>query len=86
MIADIIGFLAGILIAISIIPQIFKSVKTKKVEDISLLMLLIIISGEVLWIIYGIMIKSYPIITVDSFALIAVLIMIYIQLKYKKSL
>jgi len=83
MIADVVGFLAGILIGISILPQIIKSLKTRKVEDISFLMLLIIIFGEILWVIYGIMIKSSPIIAVDGFALLATLIMIYIKIFYK---
>lgn len=84
MIVDAIGFLAGILISISIIPQIVKSLKTKRVEDISFLMLLILILGEFLWIIYGIAIMSYPIIAMDGFAFVATAIMVYIKIKYKE--
>lgn len=83
-IVDIIGFLAGILISVSIVPQIVKSLKTKKVKDISLLMLLILIAGEFLWIIYGIAISSYPIIAMDGFAFIATIIMLYIKIRYKQ--
>jgi MtN3 and saliva related transmembrane protein len=81
---DIIGFLAGILISVSIVPQIVKSLRTKKVADISLLMLLILVAGEFLWIIYGIAISSNPIIAMDGFAFIATVIMLYIKIRYKQ--
>ncbi len=83
-IVDIIGFLAGIFISVSIVPQIVKSLKTKKVADISLLMLLILIGGEFLWIIYGIAISSYPIIAMDGFAFIATIIMLYVKIRYRQ--
>ena len=81
---DIIGFLAGFLISISILPQIIRSVRTRSVRDISLLMLLIIIAGEILWVVYGAAISSYPIIAMDGFAFAATLVMLFIKIKYEK--
>ncbi len=86
MIEDIIGFAAGFLIAIGMIPQLIKSYKTKSVEDISFLMLIIILLGTFLWTIYGILIKSLPIIAMDGFGFLISLILILIKIKYEKKL
>lgn len=84
MIEDIIGFAAGFFIAVSMIPQVVKSYKTKSVEDISFLMLIIIMIGTLLWTIYGILIKSLPIIVMDGFGFLINLILIFIKLQYGK--
>lgn len=82
--ANITGFTAGILIAVSLIPQLIKSYKTRSVRDISLLMLIIIMLGTALWVIYGILIKSTPIILMDGFGFIVNLALIFMKIRYKK--
>ncbi|MCX6814578.1 MAG: SemiSWEET transporter [Candidatus Aenigmarchaeota archaeon] len=84
MIPDLIGFAAGFLIAISMIPQVIKSYKTKSVEDISFLMLFIIMLGTALWVIYGILITSFPIIVMDGFGFFVNFVLIYMKIKYRK--
>lgn len=81
---NIIGFTAGILIAVSLIPQLIKSYKTRSVRDISLLMLIIIMLGTALWMIYGILIKSTPIILMDGFGFLVNLALIFMKIRYKK--
>jgi len=84
MIENIIGFAAGFLIAVSMIPQVIKSYKTKSVEDVSFLMLIIIALGAFLWTIYGTLIKSLPIMVMDGFAFFVNLLLIFIKIKYRK--
>ena len=84
MVADIIGFAAGLLIAIGMIPQVMKSYKTKNVKDISFLMLFIIGVGTALWVTYGILITSLPIIAMDGFGLCINFILIYMKIIYVK--
>lgn len=81
---EIVGFAAGTLTSINLIPQIIKSVKTKQTEDISLVMYLIYDLGLFLWVVYGFLLKSYAIIFMDGTALLSSLIMTYIKLKYRK--
>ena len=66
------------------IPQLIKSYKTKKVEDVSFWMLFIIMLGTALWIIYGILITSFPIIAMDGFGFFVNLALIFMKIKYKK--
>jgi len=82
MIEDIIGFVAGILTSINMIPQIIKSIKTKKVEDVSLWMYIIYDIGLALWVTYGVMILSYPIMVMDGIAFLCSLLVTYLKIRY----
>lgn len=84
MMFDIIGYIAGILMSVTMLPQIIKSLKTKSVKDISLLMIIILIIGSFLWMIYGILINSLPIIIMDAIAVFVNSAQLLIKIKYEK--
>lgn len=83
MSVDTIGYIAGILIIISLIPQIIKSWKTKSTTDLSLTRYLIYVVGVVMWLIYGIVIKNNPMIVMNTINLTLALSVVYLKLKYK---
>lgn len=69
---DLIGYLAGSIVAISLTPQVIKSWKTKSTKDISILWTSIYLTGLILWVIYGVGIASIPImVTITIEALLA---------------
>ncbi len=80
---DIIGAFAGLLTAVSMLPQVIKTLKEKKAEDVSLLMLIVLMSGLILWIWYGLSKNDYPIIITNSVSLTINIIMIYLRYKYR---
>lgn len=84
MIADTIGFAAGFLIALSMLPQVLKSYRTKSVGDLSFLMLLIILLGTALWVVYGFLIESLPLIAMDGFGFAVNLVLILMKISYGK--
>ena len=84
MIEDTIGYLGGILIMVSFIPQVIKSYKTKSVKDMSLWMLIATIFGSVFWLMYGILISAMPIIVMNSIFILIVLCQLYLKIKYEK--
>ena len=49
----VLGFMAGALTSISMLPQLIKTYREKKAEEVSLVMLLVLIGGICLWIWYG---------------------------------
>jgi MtN3 and saliva related transmembrane protein len=51
---EIIGYVAGFLVAIALSPQIIKTWKIKSSKDISILWVTVLMSGLFLWIIYAI--------------------------------
>jgi|TARA_B100001971_G_C18152047_1_gene516379 MtN3 and saliva related transmembrane protein len=63
---EIIGYLAGFIVAISLSPQLIKAWKTKSTKDISISWTLIYMTGLSLWVVYGIGIASWPIIVTLS--------------------
>ncbi|AZA82354.1 hypothetical protein C1637_08885 [Chryseobacterium lactis] len=81
---NILGIVAGVLTSVSMIPQLVKVIKEKNVEDISLVMLLILISGLSLWVWYGVMKNELPIILSNSFAVLVNLSLLIYYLKFNK--
>nr|WP_315031148.1 SemiSWEET transporter [uncultured Chryseobacterium sp.] len=81
---NIIGLIAGGLTSISMIPQLMKVIREKNVEDISLLMLLVLISGLSFWVGYGFMKGELPIIFSNSFAVIVNISLLVCYIKYRK--
>ena len=58
---NIFGFIAAALTTIAFIPQVIKTWKTKKAEDVSIVMLLMFITGLLFWIIYAIETNALPV-------------------------
>lgn len=81
---ETIGLAAGVCTAISLVPQVIKTIKEKEAEDVSLTMLLVLGIGLALWIVYGIKRNDLPIIATNSFSLLVNITMVILRLKYKK--
>lgn len=81
---EILGFLGGIITGITFLPQIYKTYKSKSVNDISISMFSLAATGNVLWLAYGIIQKSPSIIVTNVVVLISALLMIYFKLRYGK--
>jgi MtN3 and saliva related transmembrane protein len=80
---QILGITAGLLTATSMLPQLIKTLKEKKAEDVSLKMLVVLLLGITLWIAYGFLREDLPIIVTNSFSFLLNITMIYLRKKYK---
>lgn len=76
------GIAAGILTAVSAIPQIVKVINTKNVEHIAPFMFIVLLCGNGLWVYYGIMRSDLPIIITNAFSSLMDLIMLVLKVKY----
>ncbi len=84
MILDqLIGIGASIGTGISLLPQLIKLEKEKKAEDLSLGMMTVLLSGLVLWIIYGILKDVAIIMLSKSVSLILNVCIIILSLHYR---
>ncbi|WP_250252863.1 SemiSWEET transporter [Chryseobacterium sp. Marseille-Q3244] len=81
---NLLGIIAGVLTSISMIPQLVKVIREKNVEDISLLMLLVLISGLSLWVWYGFVKDELPIILSNSFAVLVNICLLVSYIIYHK--
>jgi MtN3 and saliva related transmembrane protein len=81
---QIVGITAGVLTSSALVPQLIKMVKNKETEDVSAIMLIVLISGITLWIVYGMMKSDLPIIVTNSFSFLINGLMIFFRFKYAK--
>ena len=85
MLITILGLLAGALTTFAQLPQLFKVLKTKSVDDISKGMYAMLIMGVFLWVLYGIFIFAIPIILANTIALALVITILFLDLKYGRA-
>jgi MtN3 and saliva related transmembrane protein len=71
-IISVLAVIFGTIMALANIPQAFKIFLRKSAKDVCLLTYLILLVGTVSWILYGIEIKSFPLIFANSVGLIAI--------------
>ncbi|CAN0578840.1 unnamed protein product [Laminaria digitata] len=67
---DLIGGVAAVLTTIAFLPQVIKSWRSRSTQDVSLGMFLILNTGIVLWLIYGLILESRPLIYANTVTLI----------------
>jgi MtN3 and saliva related transmembrane protein len=79
---SIIGSTAAVLTMFSFIPQILKVIKTKSAKDVSIITLLQLSLGVLLWIAYGLHIKDAIIITANSVTLTTLIILLHLYFIY----
>jgi MtN3 and saliva related transmembrane protein len=83
-VVQIIGLTAAVLSAVTFLPQVIKTWRSRSAADISLLMFSIATVSVVLWLTYGILIGDVPVILANSITLLLSLIMLVLKLKYGK--
>ena len=80
----VIGTIAGILILSGWVPQIIKGYKSKKLDDVSAYLMILIFAGAVLWLIYGIALDDVYIMGVNIAAMVLTMIVLSMKLKYER--
>jgi MtN3 and saliva related transmembrane protein len=68
-IADVVGTAAGLCSMASFTPQLVKIWKEKDASSISLRMYVVTVTGFTLWIIYGVLLGSFPVMVTNSVCL-----------------
>ena len=82
---DIFGYFAAILTTTAFLPQLIKTLKTKKADDVSLTTLVMFIIGVLSWIIYGYKISSTPILIANLITLILNLLILISKVYFSKT-
>ncbi|MGM5469375.1 SemiSWEET family sugar transporter [Flavobacteriaceae bacterium LMO-SS05] len=81
---EIIGLVAAVLTTSAYIPQVYKTKKTKAVENLSFSMYLTMFVGVVLWLIYGIYLQSLALILANSVTAGLTLMLLNYKIRYSK--
>jgi MtN3 and saliva related transmembrane protein len=63
------GYAAGILTTIAFVPQLLKAWRSRSTGDLSLTMLMVFTIGLLLWLVYGAVLASWPILLSNAVTL-----------------
>jgi MtN3 and saliva related transmembrane protein len=77
------GYFAGFLTTVSLVPQVIKIWTTKSADDFSLMMLLIWCTGIGCWLVYGVLLDAVPIILWNVSTLLLAIAILVMKLKFK---
>ena len=76
--------LIGILAISSTIPQIIKGIKTRKMDDVSALLIVALIVGLSLWVVYGVAKSDIVIIGGNSVGVLLNAMLLLLKIKYSR--
>ena len=80
---DIIGLLAAFSTTISFLPQAVKTIRTKNTSGISMSMYAVFTTGTLLWLIYGIMLPSFPVALANAITFVLAAVILVYKVRYK---
>ncbi|MCY0969246.1 SemiSWEET transporter [Chryseobacterium wangxinyae] len=81
---NILGIVAGVLTSVAMIPQLIKVIRKKNVEDLSWVMIMVLITGLSLWVWYGIIRNELPIIVSNAFAVLVNVTLLICLITFRK--
>ena len=79
---DYIGYLAGLLVTFSLMPQILRIYKLKSAHEISILYNTSLLVGVILWLIYGMILGLIPLIVWNAIGMIFVCLLLLAKMRY----
>ena len=80
----ILATIAGIMILSGWIPQIIKGYRTKKLDDVSKYLMILVAAGAFLWIVYGVEKDDPYIIGVNVAAIALTMAVLVMKFRYEK--
>jgi MtN3 and saliva related transmembrane protein len=81
----LIGICASLCTALASIPQLVKVIQCKKADDISPVMLIVLIAGLALWVWYGVFKNDFILIVANSIPFLVNAMLLFFYFRYKKT-
>jgi MtN3 and saliva related transmembrane protein len=80
--ANGVGYIAAFCTTIAFVPQIVRVLKLRSAREISLGMALIFSFGVIMWLVYGLMLHSWPVIIANAATLLLSVSLVILKLYY----
>ena len=80
---DWVGSLAALLTTASFVPQAWQTFRTRDVSGISLSMYSLFTIGVALWLVYGLLVQSWPIVIANAITTSLALVILYMKFRYR---
>jgi MtN3 and saliva related transmembrane protein len=81
----ILGLVAGACTSLAILPQVITTFKTKKASDVSFFMFIVMLTGNILWVVYGFFKSDVAIIVTNFITIVLNITMLIFKVKYKNN-
>lgn len=81
---DLIGSVAGVLTTVAFVPQLLKIHASKSGRDVSARTFLIFSIGVVLWLVYGVRIRSAPVVFANLVTLVLSVVILALKFRYSR--
>jgi MtN3 and saliva related transmembrane protein len=78
---EIVGSLAAVFTTAAFFPQAVKTIRTRETTGLSLSMYLLLVTGVALWLLYGLLIGSQPLIVANGIVLMPQLAILFLLLQ-----
>jgi MtN3 and saliva related transmembrane protein len=82
MITTVIGYAATAVGTVLMLPQVIRSWRTHRVDDLSLAMVLLYLGNCALWLVYGLLINAGPVIVANGAGLVIGVVQLVLKLRY----
>lgn len=81
--ATLLGLAAGTCTTVAFVPQLLRVIRTRSTTDLSLPMYVVICTGIFLWLLYGLIIDSLPVIAANAVTLAIAGAILFYKLRYR---
>ncbi|HUC01299.1 MAG TPA: SemiSWEET family transporter [Candidatus Paceibacterota bacterium] len=78
------GYSATVIGTLMMLPQVMRLLKTKKAQDLSLIMVSFYVANCALWLIYGWLISARPVVVSNGLGLVIGVIQVTLKIKYQR--
>jgi len=82
---DFIGYIGAFMTTAAFFPQTLQVIRTRDTRSISLAMYILFTTGIGFWLVYGLMIESFPIVISNTITIILSSIILYMKIKEPKA-
>jgi len=79
---EALGLVAGCCTTLAYLPQVVKAWRTRRTQDVSLGMYLLMATGVALWLAYGLLVDSLSVTAANAVTLVLVLAVVGLKLRH----
>jgi MtN3 and saliva related transmembrane protein len=81
---ELIGYIGALMTTAAFFPQTWQVIRTRDTRSISLAMYILFTLGICFWLVYGVMIESFPVTIANAITLVLSSIILYMKMKETK--
>lgn len=79
---ELFGVIAGAITSMGFIPQLVKGYRTKKLDDVSYLMPIVLIIGMTMWFVYGLLQSALAVVIANTVGVGSCCVLLLMKRKY----